>query len=268
MADGQENNLSSEEDGDGQGEPSMEEILSSIRRIISEDDEAEGTKATGEGDADVSDEAAVLEDADGADDLTVPKDVDGAEDAGDEDEDILELTRMVSEDGSVTDLAEERKPEAEMATEASETEATSEEAMAGEGAVDADALEMQDPEPDAPAESSTPAESTPAEATPVEDAPVEVEASPTASEPGGDSLLDKTAAAAATESFGELTKAVIKEDGPGIQLGSLTEKTLEDLLKELLRPMLKEWLDQNLPSITEKLVRKEIERTARRAEEL
>ncbi len=38
------------------------------------------------------------------------------------------------------------------------------------------------------------------------------------------------------------------------------ERTVEDLVKEILRPMLKEWLDQNLSGIVERLVRAEIER--------
>jgi cell pole-organizing protein PopZ len=39
--------------------------------------------------------------------------------------------------------------------------------------------------------------------------------------------------------------------------------TLEDLVKEMLRPMLKTWLDDNLPSMVERLVRAEIERVSR-----
>lgn len=42
------------------------------------------------------------------------------------------------------------------------------------------------------------------------------------------------------------------------------ERTVEDLVKEILRPMLKDWLDANLPTIVEDLVRAEIERVARR----
>lgn len=38
------------------------------------------------------------------------------------------------------------------------------------------------------------------------------------------------------------------------------ERTVEDLVKEILRPMLKEWLDQNLAGIVEQLVRAEIQR--------
>jgi cell pole-organizing protein PopZ len=40
-------------------------------------------------------------------------------------------------------------------------------------------------------------------------------------------------------------------------------QTVEDLMKEMLRPMLKAWLDDNLPSLVERLVRNEIERVTR-----
>ncbi|WP_147076254.1 PopZ family protein [Methylobacterium haplocladii] len=40
-------------------------------------------------------------------------------------------------------------------------------------------------------------------------------------------------------------------------------RTLEDLVKDMLRPMLKSWLDDNLPTMVERLVRAEIERVAR-----
>jgi len=40
-------------------------------------------------------------------------------------------------------------------------------------------------------------------------------------------------------------------------------RTLEDLVREMLRPMLKSWLDDNLPSLVERIVRAEIERVSR-----
>lgn len=40
-------------------------------------------------------------------------------------------------------------------------------------------------------------------------------------------------------------------------------RTLEDLVQEMLRPMLKGWLDDNLPSLVERIVRDEIERVSR-----
>jgi cell pole-organizing protein PopZ len=40
-------------------------------------------------------------------------------------------------------------------------------------------------------------------------------------------------------------------------------ETLEAMAREMLRPMLKQWLDDNLPTMVERLVRAEIERVAR-----
>jgi cell pole-organizing protein PopZ len=40
-------------------------------------------------------------------------------------------------------------------------------------------------------------------------------------------------------------------------------RTLEDLVKDMLKPMLKSWLDDNLPTMVERLVRAEIERVSR-----
>jgi uncharacterized protein len=40
-------------------------------------------------------------------------------------------------------------------------------------------------------------------------------------------------------------------------------RTLEDLTREMLGPMLKEWLDDNLPTIVERLVRAEIDRVSK-----
>jgi cell pole-organizing protein PopZ len=40
-------------------------------------------------------------------------------------------------------------------------------------------------------------------------------------------------------------------------------RTIEDLTKEMLTPLLKQWLDDNLPSLVERIIRDEIERVAR-----
>jgi cell pole-organizing protein PopZ len=39
-------------------------------------------------------------------------------------------------------------------------------------------------------------------------------------------------------------------------------RTLEDLVREMLRPMLRSWLDDNLPTLVERLVLVEIDRIA------
>lgn len=44
---------------------------------------------------------------------------------------------------------------------------------------------------------------------------------------------------------------------------STAKRSLDEVAEELLRPMLQEWLDDNLPTLVERLVREEIERVAR-----
>ena len=44
-------------------------------------------------------------------------------------------------------------------------------------------------------------------------------------------------------------------------------RTLEDMVRELMRPHLKEWLDAHLPRLVERLVRDEINRLVRDAQE-
>ena len=48
----------------------------------------------------------------------------------------------------------------------------------------------------------------------------------------------------------------------GLGLGN-SGATIESLMRDMLRPMLKEWLDENLPSVVERMVEKEIARVAR-----
>jgi len=78
-------------------------------------------------------------------------------------------------------------------------------------------------------------------------------ASPRMAEPAEPSLLSATTTAAVNSAFGSLAHTMLVQNA----------KTLEDLVKEMLRPMLKTWLDDNLPSLVERLVRAEIERVSR-----
>jgi cell pole-organizing protein PopZ len=66
-------------------------------------------------------------------------------------------------------------------------------------------------------------------------------------------LLSRSATAAVDTAFASLTHTVLSQNA----------RTLDDLVKEMLRPMLKSWLDDNLPSLVERLVRAEIERVSR-----
>jgi cell pole-organizing protein PopZ len=70
-------------------------------------------------------------------------------------------------------------------------------------------------------------------------------------------------------SVATLTKiASIGQGGrePGLPLGDVG-RTLEDMVRELLRPHLKEWLDAHLPQLVERLVRDEIARLLREAQQ-
>ncbi|MEM9105462.1 MAG: DUF2497 domain-containing protein, partial [Pseudomonadota bacterium] len=41
------------------------------------------------------------------------------------------------------------------------------------------------------------------------------------------------------------------------------DRSFEQMAEDMLRPMLQQWLDDNLPTLVERLVREEIERVAR-----
>jgi uncharacterized protein len=69
----------------------------------------------------------------------------------------------------------------------------------------------------------------------------------------GEQLLSRSTSAAVDSAFNSLAQTVLVHNA----------RTLEDLVREMLRPMLKSWLDDNLPSLVERLVRAEIERVAR-----
>ena len=240
-------------------EPSMEEILASIRRIISDEDsqgdEAEEAKAGEETETPVEEEAADdMGDAsemsqddldklfdmdsgsdddsgdDEADDMAAAMAADAAEDEADDD--VLELTEelAVSEEDAmeiVEGLAEDfESPEGDLSfaeTPASEPEA--EDAPAFEPEAASDFLMATTPVPD--------------------DLPSVTDDSPLTSDNTGEAVH---------AAFDNLSNMFV---------GSQAQ-TVEELVKEMLRPMLKAWLDQNLPGMVEQMVQKEIQRVTRR----
>ena len=80
--------------------------------------------------------------------------------------------------------------------------------------------------------------------------PPRMAAPPSMPEPA---IMSSSTAAAVDSAFNALAHTVLVQNA----------KTLEDLVKEMLRPMLQHWLDNNLPTLVERLVRQEIERVAR-----
>ncbi len=68
-----------------------------------------------------------------------------------------------------------------------------------------------------------------------------------------DRLISAATDQAVQHAFGSLSSMVVSRNA----------RTIEDLVQEMLRPMLKSWLDENLPTMVERMVRAEIERVAR-----
>ncbi|MGF9562042.1 DUF2497 domain-containing protein [Neorhizobium sp. JUb45] len=66
-------------------------------------------------------------------------------------------------------------------------------------------------------------------------------------------LMSAEAGAQVARSFGELAD----------MLDGFNQQSVEEIAQDMLRPMLQEWLDDNLPTLVERLVREEIERVAR-----
>lgn len=212
---------------DAQQEPSMEEILASIRKIISEDGEEEGQDAAGE---DAEEDAFELDDEDLPEpdlepDLEPELEAEAEEEPLDLSEEIedepLDLEEEIEDEPLELEEEVEEPPEIEFADLEPEFE--------------------PEPEPDLP---------------PPPPPPPPVPAPEPVSQPqavSDDRLVSEPTAAAGSAAFLALEQS--------IRMGQAGE-TLEDVVKGLLRPMLRSWLDENLPDMVERLVRAEIEKMA------
>ncbi|MFO0997509.1 MAG: DUF2497 domain-containing protein [Alphaproteobacteria bacterium] len=211
-----------------QQEPSMEEILASIRRIISEDNQPEG-------------EAPAEKPAEAA------KESNGAA----AEEDVIELTEVVEEPPAAPPAsARAAEPPPPPAAELQAEPAHADEPLHDE-AGDEPVLEMVD------------AAERGAEAA-MDEGMAEPHEAPAAR---NDRIISAHAADQAMHAFGALASVLHGgDDGSGLPLGQ-GSRTIEDIVRDLLRPMLREWLDGNLPEIVQRLVQKEIREMVRRAED-
>ncbi len=208
-------------------EPSMEEILASIRRIISEDGEESDAPADAP-EVPLQPEAAPSLEVVAADDTPT-------EDAADTaDDDVLELTEVVAEQP----VAEpEPEPEPEPAPEP-------------ETAVD---IDFEEPAiEDSPLDLEMSNEP-PAMEEPLADAPAD-----------DDSLVADSTALMASAALSKLRESPADEASEVAASMAIGDKTIEALMRELMRPMLREWLNQNLPGIVERIVEREVKRVAER----
>ena len=242
-----------------QREPSMEEILASIRRIIEDSDsgrkqpeEASEMQAV-ESD---EDEAPVpVVDAFRAELHAVPEEskpvtlADMQEQLTSTPAQPMPASRPVSlaEIGAQIATGQEAaNADAITASWQRDIAAAGQPAQGRSSAVAAE-LEQVDAEPD---DTATPVQDTYLfESSPEPSQPValsdEVSARPT--------LVSEQTSRQVAAAFGELSDA----------FASRGRKSFDEMAEEMLRPMLQDWLDNNLPTLVERLVREEIERVAR-----
>ncbi|MBO6755513.1 MAG: DUF2497 domain-containing protein [Roseibium sp.] len=240
-------------------EPSMEEILASIRRIISDED---SQNAAGDGQDsdpaaagpesknqvepqaadDMGDSTEMSQDDldklfdmdepaddgvdDDADDMAAAMAEDALQDMAGEDaeEDVLELTEdlELSEDDVDLDLVDAMPDTPDEAGDIAFVD----------GVVEDDVLAV-DPQPE------------PARPVPAGDLPNVAKDAPLTSSDTGEAVH---------ASLDTLSSMFIGGNA----------QTVEELIQDMLRPMLKSWLDENLPGMVEQMVQKEIQRITRR----
>ena len=244
-------------DAKGNQEPSMEEILASIRRIISEDGEPKEESAAPA----VNGHAAEEPEAD--------------------DDDALVLTDMVVGDSNVVELQEEApapaptpvappqvaappppppplpEPEPEPLPEPATAEP---EDVVQEAAADIELDVAQVDEEDssgAMMDDGLPVE-------PVEPAAAAVSAATAVDIPMEGDLVSPDVAAASAATMAQLVAK--KPQFSSTRHASIDGLLVETLVRQAIEPMLKEWLDEHLQEIVERLVRREVERLSRKAE--
>jgi cell pole-organizing protein PopZ len=252
---------------DGAGpDPSMEEILASIRRILNEDEPVGGTGEAPEEESPSDDDVLVLDrsmlvsapalDA-AAPEAERPAAVEPAALQAEEPE-----AAKAADAGPEADEPEADQPKVdhaeiahaevahvEVAHVANEPAETHLEAMA-EPVTEPEFQTLISPEPAIASPSAPPVD--------VEPAPSSPEASPRPDQ----ALVSAAAAAATASSVDGLIRALAANKATQVFRGG---PTIEDLVREELRSLLKGWLEDNLPQLVERLVRAEIERLVGRA---
>jgi cell pole-organizing protein PopZ len=218
-------------------EPSMEEILASIRRIIADDDIPKSPQPHA--------------------DLPPARPVMAAPPPASEPEPIFEAPPPMPEavDRGFDPMMEESQPAPEDAVDILEL---TEEMRAPEPP--ATAFRTIDAQPDIMFAELAPEPAPPPPPMMMEEPPAMMTAEhlenarQTLAEQMMDRpLLSSSASAAVDTAFNSLAHTVLSQNA----------RTLDDLVKDMLRPMLKSWLDDNLPGLVERLVRAEIERVSR-----
>jgi len=227
-------------------DPSMEELLASIRRIISEDDEQPGTA--------IQDPAFGLENAFGT-------------------EPALEDDFGGLDPATLPDLIEQSIREAFPSEEQSGTWGEAE-MNAFSAALTADEDEGDDPlaylQDNAPAEWEEQQAADSVDTHSFEPFSRPEGVAPEPADPDPTILASQAFVAADAQEIRRLMSGRSEEmvgaafDDLARRVEQPVSRSLEDVVQDCLRPMLQDWLDQNLPPIVERMVQQEIDRVARR----
>jgi uncharacterized protein len=238
-------------------EPSMEEILASIRRIIENNETPDANSVVQEPYIEAEeDEAIQLTVDDVIPDFEVP-----------EFHSENEISHSVAEvRPEMRDEEPRQKPlslaDVAARVRASSNKAPSEPAFLSAGH-DHEAEQPQAAVPE-PEMSAIQPEAEPSKPEPRDEAPASYASQATSVQPEAEEkpasrglsvqqpILSFSAGERVSKSFDELASA----------LGA-SHRSLDEIAEEMLRPLLHDWLDNNLPTLVERLVREEIERVAR-----
>ena len=239
----------SQESKEGEEEQSMDEILGSIREILSDEDQ-ENQSETGAS-ASNTEEGQVNE---GDAEHSPEPDESPSENAATvEPETTTDNTFQDDEVVPESDLAIEDQIEGDKADDVT-LDATENEPSGGDGdnSVSDDGSDIvTDSEAEEPNEVLELTKDMIAPAPPDFDA--------------GSPIVSGATQTASADPLQELAKALLNRRD--IAIGN-RDMTLEGLIREILRPLLKEWLDDNLPYLIERLVKKEIDHMVNKAERL
>ena len=235
-----------QEPKEGEEEQSMDEILGSIREILSDEDQENQSEAVGT-----------------------------ANNTEEEQVDETDATQSPEPEESPLEDAVSGGPEstadtADTAVEDVEATSDSESVMAGQ----IKANEAEDVIDNEPSDGDSSASDGGSESANVSDAEEPNEfleltkdmiAPPPPDFDAGSPIVSGTTQTASADPLQELAKALLNRRD--IAIGN-RDMTLEGLIREILRPLLKEWLDDNLPYLIERLVKKEIDHMVNKAERL
>ena len=222
-----------QEPKEGEEEQSMDEILGSIREILSDEDQENQSEA-----------------------------VASANNTEEEQVDESDATQSPDPEESLSEDAEPVDPEA---TAVQDVEATSD--SESDMADQMEANEAEDATDNESSDGGSESEDNSDTEEPNEflELTKDMIAPPPPDFDAGSPIVSGATQTASADPLQELAKALLNRRD--IAIGN-RDMTLEGLIREILRPLLKEWLDDNLPYLIERLVKKEIDHMVNKAERL